>query len=677
MAIITASPKNMARMIELQESSLGQLETIRQIFERNMGSPSEQSAAVIPPNKVQEKLAVAQNESLKLQKEDLRLRKEQLKRMDEDAAIINALSQSFKTFKSPLEKLKDGLSDLAKPLKSPGRTLMKTLNVGGIFNKQIAKSEFVEKQRDLGSTKTDKEIRADFEKANKIAKDLQLTEAKLEKLKKSTGLSESKLAQTPQGRQLLDARAQSATAYKEVDIAAALETGTSKTSVPTSAPTVVVEQPSLAPSSLGIDGTPSQNFASGAAEEEAQMENARLMGDQTELLKKIEENTRSGGTGGEAKEGGEGSGGGLMKGIGAGLKALGGGIGALGKGLGKGIQGLLTGIARGIGAFGNARVLKGAAAMVVLSGALYITGKALKEFADVEWESVAKGTVALLGLSAIGLVLGKAGPGMIIGAGAMLVLSAALWVTGDALEKFQGLDWETIGKGMVAVAGLGVLGAIAGTAAPLLLAGAAALAALGGSLWIIGEAMQAVGAGFKSMTDGLERLAKMDGDALSKVGAGLVDIGLGMAAFGAGQAAAGLSTLVTNLLTIGQDSPVEQLEKIGKIGDGLLNASIGVKDLAEGIKAFAGVDEDSLDALDSFPWKKATEFVKAGGIIKMNGAVVASASASAEMAKVNAVSPQGNGGTTVVNNSVNNSRNVTQVLPKSPARKQEKSWWEW
>ena len=676
MAIITASPKNMARMIELQESSLGQLETIRQIFERNMGSPSEQTATVIPPNKVQEQLVVTQKESLKLQKEDLRLRKEQLKQMDEDAAIISALSQSFKTFKSPLEKFKDSLGEFAKPFKTPGRTLMKTLNVGGIFNKQIAKSEFVEKQKDLGSTKSDKEIRADFEKANKIAKELQLTEAKLEKLKKSTGLSESKLAQTPQGRKLLDERAQGAAAFKEVDLAAQLETGTDKTSIPTKAPTVIVEAPSLAPS-VGFDSTPSQNFASGAAEEEAQMENARLMNQQTELLQKIEENTRSGG-GDAAKEGeGGGLGSGLMKGIGAGLKALGGGLGGLGKGLGKGIQGLLTGIARGIGAFGTTKVLKGAAAMVVLSGALYITGKALKEFAGVEWESVAKGTVAMLGLAAVGMVLGKAGPGMIIGAGAMLILSAALWVTGDALQKFQGLDWETIGKGMVAVAGLGVLGAVAGTAAPLLLAGSAALAALGGSLWLIGEAMQAVGAGFKSMTDGLERLSKMDGGALSKVGAGLVDIGIGMAAFGAGQAAAGLSTLVTNLLTIGQDSPVEQLVKIGEIGNGLLNASIGVKDLAEGIKAFAGVDEDSLDALDSFPWKKATEFVKAGGVIKMNGAVVASVSASAEMAKVNAVSPVGNGGTTVVNNSVNNSKNVTQVLPKSPARKQEKSWWDW
>ena len=663
MAIITASPKNMARMIELQESSLGQLETIRQIFERNMGTSTEQTSKVLKPSQVDADLLEVQKESVKVQKEDVKLRKEQLRQIDADAEIISSLAESFKTFKSPLDKLSDGIKGLTAPLKTPGRTAMKALNVGGIFDKKIARSEFMEKQKDLGSTKTDKELKADFEKANKIAKDLKATEAKLEALKKSTGLSESKLAQTPQGRKLLDQRAQGAASFKEVDLGAQLTSGV------TTAP---------APSALAspIAATPTAAFASGAAQEEAQMENARLMDDQTTLLEKIEANTRGegGNAGGGDSGGGDSSG--LMAGIGAGLKSLGGGLGSLGRGLGRGIQGLLTGIARGIAAFGNPKVLLGAGAMVILSGALYITSKALQEFADVEWESVAKGGVALLGLAGIGMLLGAAGPSMIIGAGAMVILAGALWLTGEALQKFQEMDWETIGKGMVALGGLGVLGAMAGAAAPLLIAGAAALGLLGGALWAIGEAMQAVGEGFQSMTNGLERLAALDGENLSKVGSGLIDLGAGMAVFGAGQAAAGLGTLVSNLLTIGQDSPVEQLMKIGSVGDGLVNASVGVRDLAEGMKAFAGVDSDTMDAVGDFPWDEATEFVKAGGIIRMNGATVASASAAADAARLDASSASG-GGTTVINAPVSNSSNTTQTMPRSPARSQERSWWNW
>lgn len=605
MAIITASPKNMARMIELQESSLGQLDTIRQIFERNMGTGTEQTSKVLKPSQVDADLLEVQKESVKIQKEDVKLRKEQLRQIDADAEIISSLAESFKTFKSPLERLGDGIKGMTAPLKTPGRTAMKALNVGGIFDKKIARSEFMEKQKDLGSTKTDKELKADFEKANKISKELKANEAKLEALKKSTGLSESKLAQTSQGRTLLDNRAQGSAAFKEVDLGAQLTSGGA------SAPA-----PSALASSVGA--TPTTAFANSAVQEEAQMENARLMDDQTTLLEKIEANTRGEGS----TEGGDsaGGGGGLMGGIGAGLKTLGGGLGSLGKGLGKGIQGLLTGIAKGIAAFGNAKVLLGAGAMVILSGALFITSKALQGFADVEWEDVA--------------------------------------------------------KGMASLAGIGVIGALAGTAAPLLIAGAAALGLLGGALWVIGEAMQAVGAGFQSMTDGLERLANLDGGNLSKVGSGLIDLGAGMAVFGAGQAAAGLGTLVSNLLTIGQDSPVEQLIKIGNVGEGLVKASVGVKDLAEGMKAFAGIDSDSLEALDEFPWRKATEFVKAGGVIKMNGAVVASASAAADMAKVDASGGSG-GGTTVINAPVSNSSNTTQTMPRSPARSSERSWWNW
>jgi hypothetical protein len=133
---------------------------------------------------------------------------------------------------------------------------------------------------------------------------------------------------------------------------------------------------------------------------------------------------------------------------------------------------------------------------------------------------------------------------MIAGSAAMLIMGGALWVIGEALGKFADLEWETIGKGMVAVIGLGVVGVALGAFAPMALLGAAAMVVLGAGLWVIGKAMQAVGAGFEQMTEGLTTLSEMDGDNLLKVGAGLAAIGAGMAVFGAGTAAAGIGNLV-------------------------------------------------------------------------------------------------------------------------------------
>jgi hypothetical protein len=230
------------------------------------------------------------------------------------------------------------------------------------------------------------------------------------------------------------------------------------------------------------------------------------------------------------------------------------------------------------------------------------------------------------------------------------------------MQKFQGLDWETIGKGLLAVAGLGVIGAIAGTAAPLIIAGAVALGLMGGALWVIGEAMQAVGKGFSDMTDGLERIGKMDGSNLLDVAKGVAALGLAMAAFGAGQAVAGIGNLVGRLLTIGTDSPVEQLIKIGQNGEGVMKAAMGLDKLSGAMVAFGKIPKGGMDAVNDFPWLKATAFVAAGGAMQVDGTKVANASkmnadTSAEVKGQNAKG----GGTVAVNAPVTNNSNVTQV----------------
>lgn len=543
--------------------------------------------------KAKEKQAL--EEEIRLKKEAIEEAKRLNKIRAEEAAAIAGIAKNMQTFKT----MGDRLTDTSKRLKENfgsmsalKTTALKAFNIGGIFNKSIAKDKFIKQQRALGSEDDRKTLAAKFENANRASKDIKDNEKEISKFKQDNELSDEQLAKTQRGKELLAKRTQLSDTYAQNDLKAGL----------------VRQEPANGE-------TPTQRHAKSGESEEIENEKIKQVEVQSDLLQKIADNTSGEGREQKAKEA-SGEGGGLLAGIGAGLKSLGGGLAGLGKGVGKGIQGLLTGIAKGIGAFGNASVLKGAAAMAILGG--------------------------------------------------------AVWVMGKALQEFESLDWETIGKGLVAVAGLGLIGAALGAAAAPMALGAVGLGLLGGALWVIGKAMQAVGEGFEKMTSGLERLAELDGSNLLSVAAGVGALGLAMSAFGAGQAVAGMGQLVGNLLTLGQDSPVEQLIKIGEKGQGVKDAAEGMEKLGSAMKSFSTIDKKSMQAINDFPWLKATAFVAAGGSMSINGATISNASkqnADADAAKSGVA---GGGGTAIVNAPVTTNNNTSQII-KSPIRNQESS----
>jgi hypothetical protein len=537
----------------------------------------------------------ALEKEIELKKQAVEHAKHLNKLREEENKAILVIAENMETFKT----MGDRLSDTSKKLKDNfgsmsalKTTALKAFNIGGIFNKSIAKEKFINQQRELGSTDDRKTLAGKFESANRAAKDIKKTEDELSSFKQRSGLTDEELAKTQKGKDLLARREQGVEEYKKYDI-----------------------KSSLIKKDGSEDVTPTASHANAVSSKEQENETVKRIEVQSDLLQKIADNTAGEGKEQKQKAASGGEGGGIMAGIGAGLKALGGGLGGLGKGIGVGIQGLLTGIAKGIAAFGNANVLKGAAAMIILGGAVFVMGKALKEF--------------------------------------------------------EGLDWETIGKGMVAVAGFGAIGAILGTVAAPLALGAGALGLLGGALWVIGKAMAAVGEGFEAMTSGLERLSQLDASNLLGVAAGVGALGLAMAAFGAGQAVAGLGQLVGNLLTIGQDSPVEQLIKIGEKGQGVKDAAEGMEKLGTAMNSFSKIDKKSMEAINDFPWLKATAFVAAGGSMSVDGSKVYNASkgnADADAAKSGASGSQ----TNVVNAPTTNITKQTQII-KSPIRNQESS----
>lgn len=709
MAVITSSPTQFGKLLDVQNGALNQLITMRQIMEIAQSKKVENVSVAIGGGGAQaEKATKVQEELVKVNKELVASNKEMAARRAEEAEAIANMATGMKTFKTLGDRigdLKKGFSDKFGSIGALKTTAMKAVNPMGIFDKSIEKEKFIKAQKAIDPSISRAEAAKNFKGAQAAAKDIKKNEEKIAEFKKTTGFSDSQVAKSVEGRKLLAAREQGTNELAKYDLR-----------------TQGVKQD---------DVTPTQKFADAGQNEELQIENAKQVEAQSDLLAKIEENTRGGGTQQKAAAASGDSGGGLgmLAGIGKGMEAIGKGVGAIGKGIGTAVQGLLTGIAKGVAAFGKTDVIKGAGAMVILAGALYITGKALQEFAEVnwdeigkagasllglagiayllgksnnemikgaaaifilsgalyaagaaltkfnevDWESLAKGGLALVGLAGIAMLLGGAGPAMLIGAASILVLGGALWVTGDALEKFANISWEDIGKGMVAMLGIGVLGAAAGAAAPLLIAGGAALGILGGALWLIGEAMQAVGKGFDQMTVGLEKLGKLDGDNLLKVGAGLAAIGAGMGLFAAGNVAAGISNLVTGFLSAvsGQKTPVDQIMMLGEKGELINQAGTGVTNIARGLEMFKNIDIDKVKAVAALPIDKIAAM---GAALRPSSAVDNASRGNANAAAANA----GQSGTTntVIAPTVSNVSHKTELI-KPPIRNQDSSVSNW
>lgn len=122
------------------------------------------------------------------------------------------------------------------------------------------------------------------------------------------------------------------------------------------------------------------------------------------------------------------------------------------------------------------KIALGAAAAVLIAGAVFILAKAAQEFMKVSWGAMAKAGVALLGLvatvAAVGAVM-SSGAGTVLilaGAAAMVVMAGAVALLGVALKQFEGIDWKSfdgIGAAMWKLASAGTAAMVAGPALTL------------------------------------------------------------------------------------------------------------------------------------------------------------------------------------------------------------------
>jgi hypothetical protein len=153
-------------------------------------------------------------------------------------------------------------------------------------------------------------------------------------------------------------------------------------------------------------------------------------------------------------------------------------------------------------------LIKGAVALLILAAALFVAAKAFQEFAEVTWESVGMGLVALAGLAGIAFLLSKIQGEMIKGAIAVAILGAALIPFAFALNLMSNVNASGLlaaGAALIGfTAAMFVLGALlSGPGALIFGAGVLGLIALGGALVVFGSGLLMVGTGMSAITSAL------------------------------------------------------------------------------------------------------------------------------------------------------------------------------
>ena len=542
---------------------------------------------------------------------------------------IEALQKGNKDWKSIGDKFKDfkGKMSDAFDINTIKKKLLGPFSMFKGARDKMEDLDYVKRMKALGSTKSNKDLRADAAASRGAKEDALRAQDKIDRLKK-LGANQQQI----NGSDAMQQRNAALNTYNNLN-----SSPNGKSAKDSANPMGGNTQGTLAPPTLPdsankMGGNTEQNpLMMQQAQHETMLEQLRQNQAQTDLLQQIATNTslmagKKSSSAGGPEDSGTSAAGGALGGIADAFSGIGSSIGSLGQGVGRGIGGLIggvfagimQGIADGIAAFGTMKTVKGIAAIGLLTGVMY-------------------------GMTQV-------------------------------FDSFSQLDWDSVNQGLLTIAAVVAAAAVVGKFVDKVALGAAAIGLLGASLWVVGQAFQAIGDGFQAMNDGLMQLSQLDGANLFTVAGGIAAIGASLALFGAGNVAAGLGTLIGNLLTIGQDSPIAQLQQLANMGDDLNKASQGIDSIGKAMVGFSNVDKGAIDALNSFPWVRATAFVAAGGAMNVDGAKVyatskANADTSAKVDASNAAAPASNNVTTQVNQS-----NNTTNLGKSSARNSESSY---
>ena len=169
---------------------------------------------------------------------------------------------------------------------------------------------------------------------------------------------------------------------------------------------------------------------------------------------------------------------------------------------GAGILGIVTTfvLASKIMSKGSGSIAKFGGQMLLMASALAILTPVLKSLGLMSWESIGKG-LTVLGMVLVELSIGlKAMSGSLRGSAALVVAATGLALLTPVLKSLGSMSWESIGKGLITLAGafavIGIAGALLSPLTPALLALSAAIGVFALAIAGIGVGIFALSAGF-------------------------------------------------------------------------------------------------------------------------------------------------------------------------------------
>ena len=144
------------------------------------------------------------------------------------------------------------------------------------------------------------------------------------------------------------------------------------------------------------------------------------------------------------------------------------------------------------------------AGLVVASAGLMLLSNAMKSLAEMSWQEMARGLTAMAGGLLVLGVATAAMSGMVVGAGALLILAGAMAVLTPQLIAMSNLSWGQVAVGLATLAGALTILGVAGLAATAVAPG---LALLAGAVALLGVGCLAAGVGVSLFATGLTALA--------------------------------------------------------------------------------------------------------------------------------------------------------------------------
>ena len=156
----------------------------------------------------------------------------------------------------------------------------------------------------------------------------------------------------------------------------------------------------------------------------------------------------------------------------------------------------LNKLGKNIKGFNSGGLLKGAAAMILVAGSLYILAKALQQFSGVGEKEAGIAAGGLVALTGAAYFAGKIAGQAILGAVAMSLVGASLIPLAYALKLMVGVDWKQLGILALGLAGFFAamvgIGTLAAAVAVPLAAGVLAVTLMGAALLSFGAALKSI-----------------------------------------------------------------------------------------------------------------------------------------------------------------------------------------